>query len=45
MDFDNLSPEQLEKAFKLCDIMSLEDIYVATTILESYGWDVQVISC
>ncbi len=33
----------MEKAFKLCDFMSLEDIYVAASILDQYGWDVQVL--
>lgn len=29
----------MEKALKLCDVMSLEDFTVATVILEQAGWD------
>lgn len=29
----NLNPEQLEKVFKICDILCLEDLTVASIIL------------
>jgi hypothetical protein len=33
MDFDNLTPDQVDKVFKFCDIMKIEDIFLATTYL------------
>jgi hypothetical protein len=31
----------MDMAFKLCDILNLEDFYVAATILDTYNWDLQ----
>jgi hypothetical protein len=42
MDLDSLSPEQIESALKLCDILSLEDLTVAATVLSTYNWNVEV---
>lgn len=34
-----LSPEQMEKALKLCDILGLDDFTVATVLLEQAQWN------
>ena len=38
MDFE-LSPEQMETALRLCDILSLEDLTVASAILDQSEWN------
>ena len=43
MDIDQLTPEQIELSFKLCDILSLEDLTVAATVLSGYNWNIEVI--
>ena len=42
MDIDQLTPEQIELSFKLCDILSLEDLTVAATVLSGYNWNIEV---
>ena len=38
-----LTPEQMEKALKVCDILNLEDFTVATIVLEQANWDLEVL--
>ena len=33
MNIENLTEDQIEKVFRLCDIMCIDDIYVAQTLL------------
>lgn len=38
----NPTPEQVEKALKLCDILGLEDIDVSIMILSQVDWSIDV---
>ena len=40
---NELTPEQMEKALKICDILNLEDFTVATIVLEQANWDLEVL--
>jgi hypothetical protein len=39
---ENLSPDQIEKVFKLCDMLGLQDFDLASSILEQMNWSVEV---
>ena len=42
MDISELNEDQVNKAFQLCDIMSIEDISLAIAILSSSNWNLEV---
>ena len=35
------TPQQYDKIFKVCDVLALEDITIASIVLAENGWDVE----
>ena len=41
---EDATPEQIDKAFKLCDMLGLADVTIAFAILQELNWSVEVLS-
>jgi hypothetical protein len=42
MDIESLTPAQVDLSLKLCDILSIEDLTVAASVLSGYDWNIEV---
>ncbi len=42
MDFESLTPEQMQMTLRMCDILSMEDFSVGAALLASFDWNLEV---